>query len=1144
MIWLLGWALAQSPDIDAAIERQQDLPQLLARESSAQARVLDAQGFFDGTRSLEEAWPHFAGAPLNDPAWVAGQLARLDTVGAARATERLNGGPDELADTLAVEAQADAYEREVLHRLQGLLTAHPQLTSSALRPWLAHLQAERAAAVAAWEGDADLALGVAEADERIAAVQGTVRAAIDHATHGEPLSAPVIDDLYSLRCAELLATLIAVDLASWDQPLPDVTSAEQGLATLAWLAPWQQTAHPDLTEWLRVQSERVQADVERLELDAQESLVDTTLEEAEQRRVEAEQALAEAQDDEERTRLNLLRQLAEQQELAASYVGEVDDRREALEASRTAESESLEALIAAAQQVHELPRSIGGERDEEASKVYVALSQAVDNLRRLVEQAETDQNDAIADAVDRKAQAAATRNTLGGELKAHQLDGSVPELDKALRAVELTADRAVEDEKSHRADLLQLLKDAKLARRALRTDVPNAVVRQDDVIGEATYELSLAADTLWSLGRDRVEAALGLPAKLTDLSAIRTFLSAAFWVIIGLLAWRFARPRAVMPVRFLIQRAAEQRPKAYRRELTALEGPAEPVVVALVDGLAVILLVGPALRVVPEVGLLLLVWLQVAAYRLIIGLYDLLVSREGRRLALMVLPADAWELGRKTLQWVLLWAIVRQFLGRTLLELLVADALHQLLVAAFSLILFVLTLRLLHEWEPILRRRIAQEGTDNAVRAYLAKVPKRPLLTRWYRAMVGFVLLGVAWTWRFVQGQAREGSTLARALNMVYRYSLSTPDSDADPHTKMQPLPEELVRNYLAPADQEGFVQRTGMDERFWGAVRRWEKEHRHGTVAFIADRGAGRTTWLNRACRELAGEGRMVTRFPLNERCLTEASLCAALGEHLGAEGVDSVDALTAVLDARPGGFILVEDAHRSFLRTVGGLDGLRALFEVLGRTSDRHFWVVTFHLPAWHYLSRLGGLLKVHIFQHILELPAMPEGELRQLLNGRTERAGYTVDYSNLVRRGALSGDQADELERATVAFYRVLGEASYGNPSTAVQLWKDCVRADPSSKRLEVSMGAALSESRLTGLTEQDLFTLAAVRMQDGLTEREIVQVNNMSPGVVRSSLQVLRGRGLLVREGENFHVPSRQQATVTRTLQHANYLDWRA
>ena len=57
----------------------------------------------------------------------------------------------------------------------------------------------------------------------------------------------------------------------------------------------------------------------------------------------------------------------------------------------------------------------------------------------------TGPSDAIADAVDRKAQTAATQNTLGGELKAHQLDGSVPELDKALRAVELTADRAYVD---------------------------------------------------------------------------------------------------------------------------------------------------------------------------------------------------------------------------------------------------------------------------------------------------------------------------------------------------------------------------------------------------------------------------------------------------------------------------------------------------------------------------------------------------------------------------------------------------------------------------------------------------------------------------------------------------------------------------
>ena len=118
--------------------------------------------------------------------------------------------------------------------------------------------------------------------------------------------------------------------------------------------------------------------------------------------------------------------------------------------------------------MRELPGSIGGERDEEAADAYIALSQAVDKLRRLVEQAEVDQDQAIAAAVDRKAQTATTRDTLGRELKAHEMDGAVPDLEKALRAVDLTADRAVEDEKSHRADLLQLLKDANNQRETLR----------------------------------------------------------------------------------------------------------------------------------------------------------------------------------------------------------------------------------------------------------------------------------------------------------------------------------------------------------------------------------------------------------------------------------------------------------------------------------------------------------------------------------------------------------------------------------------------------------------------------------------------------------------------------------------------------
>lgn len=1131
----------------------------MAREASARAALQDAERFFEGELLLEEAWPRYAGAPLNDTAWVAGQLARLDQLGAARATERLatqgarraDGGgkglavPEQLAATLRAEADAQALERELLHRLQGLLSQHPRLSAEAIEPWRSTLQARRAEAAAAWKNDPTLALAVAEADAELADLDAVVRGAIDHATRGADLPVVVVEDLADLRRAELLADLEPGALAAlkaWTTEVDTPGALDDAEALLASLQAWQVGGHPALAGWLGAEAERIDALVQGLRARADESLIDTTVEEAERRRIEAENALAAARDDVERRELELAAEVASQQEQAATYVGAVDTRGETLEAELESLTLEVNVLVEEVRTVLDTPRDLKGARDERAGKTYRKLRQKVSDLRVLVATAQEDQNAAETDGETRRAQAAETLDRLEFQL-ADSADAE-RDLQNALRAVDLTSRSALEQEKSHRAGLLLLLTEIKTARRLLRPEVPAEVLREDDVIGDAVHELSMAADTMWSLGRDRVDAALNLPDRLTDLGAIRGFLSGAFWVIVGLLAWRFSRPRAVIPVRFLIQRAAEQRPKAFRRELTALEAPAEPVVVALVDGLAVILLVGPALAIVPEVGLLLLVWLQVAAYRLVVGLWDLLIARGGTRLALVVLPVDAWELGRRSVRWLMTWAIVRQFLGRALLEILVADALHQLLHTAFNVVLLVLAVRLLHEWEPILRRRIAREGTDNAVRAYLASEPAQPRVTRWYRALLDFVLLGVSWSWRFVQGQAREGSPLARLLNVFYRYSLSSSEAEQEQRALLEPLPAELEATYTAPATRDDFVRRTDMDERFWGAIRRWEKERRHGTVAFVADRGAGRTTWLDRACLELAAEGKMVARVVLDHRCLDEEALCQAVGAGLGDPDIDSVDGLEALLDNRPPGFILLEDAHLSFLRKVGGLDGVRALLEVLGRTSDRHFWVVTFHLPAWHYISRLGVLLKVHIFQHVLEMPAMPEGELRELLGGRTEAAGYAVDYSQLVRRGALSGDQADELERATVAFYRVLGEASYGNPRTAVELWKECVRADTDGRRVEVHMGHALSESRLMGLSEAELFVLAALRMQDGLTEQELAEVNNMRPGQVRASLQVLRGRGLLDLEGECYVVPPRKQATVTRTLQHRNFLDWRA
>ena len=243
-----------------------------------------------------------------------------------------------------------------------------------------------------------------------------------------------------------------------------------------------------------------------------------------------------------------------------------------------------------------------------------------------------------------------------------------------------------------------------------------------------------------------------------------------------------------------------------------------------------------------------------------------------------------------------------------------------------------------------------------------------------------------------------------------------------------------------------------------------------------------------------------------------------------------------------RPASILVIEHAEDAFLRQVGGFSAMRALFEIVGRLGEKYFWLLTFHLPAWAYLSRLQRLLKVHLFHHVLEVPSMTESQLRQLVVGRTQAAGFRVDFNALVRGGALSGDVDGELERATVAFFRVLAEASLGNPAVAMRLWAESLKVTEQGV-VQVRMGKALREDLAEGLGEPELFLLSAIRMQDGLSEGELASVNNMNAAAVRSSLQVLRGRGFLERGRIRLRVNLRQQARITRTLWRRNLLDWR-
>jgi hypothetical protein len=1187
---LVSPAWAQSPDVVAAQAEHVQLPDYTGRAVAAGLRIDAAQAWEAGTLRRDLAFPHLAsGEPLRQ-SWIATQLARLDAQGMARAQERLEPAPD-LTGTrltrwqdakrtaLEQEERADALERRMLLALRAFGQAHPELTEAELAPLRADFDARRAELEALGTDDPVALAGLMQLElDRVALDDLLDRALRSGTVAGQPLD--VSDDLAALQgpfpydaALRLLRvrSLVDVDaaLSAWIQAELDQVSAREPLPAgqaalredLVRILGLQHDLvpdgeHPTLALWHAWVDARVAEQQDALDRTLA-SAVQPELAALEQEQSEREQAQAEIeaaaaqQDAQVRQRVQAVVQNYDHDyEMASRRKAELETAEGVWAADMEDLSGRLADLQTASTQIP--PAGIGSEREDAVAAIYSPLRTLIRDLRQEALSAGVDRSTASEWASELERQAAAGRTLVDddaewarglgdAEVKLRMLETLSHHTD-VLDALELLAAKREQGARGHQTDVVEVLRQAKELRRELRPLAGVADLNQDraQVIEDLALEVKLVVPSLVTLGVERWHDLRGLPQRLLDLSFWSGLLGAAVKVLIGLGVWRWLRGRLDALVSAAIKRIPSGGRRLDTRAWRELEAPLAEAARAGLDVGVVFLLLGPARELLPELALGLLVWAQLLAYRFILKAYPLLVARRSSaRPAAFRLSDQAWTLGLRTVRVVAMWAIARQFLGYVLLTLLQADTLHEVVRTLVDLSLVGVSVVLLHAWEPVLRTRVARQGGDDPIRRYLASEPSQPRLSRWFRALADVVLLSAGALWRLLQSSASERSALGRALNAFYRYALG--ESEEESAAQGQALPEVLAQALVAPG-AGAQVDRPALDQAFWAAFRRWEAEGRQGTLALVGDRGSGRRVWLDQLAGDLADKGRVVRRARLDKRLLDEEALCHWLSMQAGVDRCATVDALQAALESRPPTVFVLEGLHLAFLRRVGGFQAMRALLELLGHAGDRHFWVLVFHLPAWAYLSRLHRILKVHLIQHVVEVPPLSETQLRDMVVGRTQTAGYRVDFQRLVRGGALAGDVDSEEQRSISAFFRVLGEASNGNAAVAQRLWSECLHLQGPTL-VEVRLGQALQETRIDGLAEAELFTLAALRMHDGLTEDELASVNNMGGAAVRSSVQVLRGRGLIARTNGAFEIVPRHQASVTRTLWSRNFLDWR-
>lgn len=624
-------------------------------------------------------------------------------------------------------------------------------------------------------------------------------------------------------------------------------------------------------------------------------------------------------------------------------------------------------------------------------------------------------------------------------------------------------------------------------------------------------------------GRRLVRTAPGWPAAVIDLArqpqSRRDLLGLMLLFLVVIIVYR--RRQGI--VESLEEWAtAKSESRRYRRLIFAwcarLSAAAGPLVLLLGGFGAFELLLD--IREAPEVLLLRTLTLAFLTYRLFVHMlqHELTrgpVRRLGRRRVRVHVPTarserirvDVRRVGRFLLAVVATLGAARWIVGEGTLYAQSA----RLIVVAGVILLYVL----LRRWREDIARRYATSHPRGKIAKQLADAsgPKLDLFATLaiFEMSVERVLeTGRGLLLRFTAGR--------RAMAMLSRRRLEKGKSE-DQGTDPSAAPEQTVASVfpLGAIDPAESLQHFPQLDSIEGLVDRVRDGGRGAAVALVGEAGMGKTTWLRALADRVGGEPRMLRAPPsAHDRSI----FCRWLAEELDLPMTNSPAGIAEALMATEArGLICVDCGENLFLRRIGGTGGFRALAEIAGRTQERLVWVCAFSENGWRFLRAAEA--GQNLFSQLVQLRGWSEEEVAELVESRMRRLRQSLDFSGLLEGvdadATLAGPARQRaLERAREEYFRLLWDATDGNPRLVSHFWLRSVQRDEKTRRLVVRLFDTPDPATLDALHDESRFLLAAVVVHEDLSAGEAAMVLRWPVARCAALLDTLAARGLLTED----------------------------
>jgi hypothetical protein len=263
-----------------------------------------------------------------------------------------------------------------------------------------------------------------------------------------------------------------------------------------------------------------------------------------------------------------------------------------------------------------------------------------------------------------------------------------------------------------------------------------------------------------------------------------------------------------------------------------------------------------------------------------------------------------------------------------------------------------------------------------------------------------------------------------------------------------------------------------------------WQEGHLC-SIAVTGPDGSGKTSLINCFQSEL-GDRLPVLRLSIKGRLTSEAQLLEACRQWFDLENPPAdFDTVEAHLNSLPRGIVIMENLHNLLLRTVGGLDAIRAFLRLLLASRHRLLWVVTVRQYPW---QRMRHLLNVdRYFTHRQQTLFSSEEEICEALMLRTQTSSYPVVFLN-GEDSAQASNEKNSQAGLRKRYFSDLFAATRGNMQAAIYYWLMCLEYDEQQKTLRVSPLGKLDYSPLRSLEGPQLYALAEIVAHGGLSIAE--------------------------------------------------------